>query len=147
MTTAQPGTGTGEACPRCGAPMVERINRDTAEHFLGCARFPECRGTRQISRQQYRAAGGPRRARIRLNSGHRQPRDVGDYSELVVARILGRNLTPMQGCAVQILGAVVFAMAFYWFIASGTMTQLIKVFADWYAGYVMQTLTATPAPS
>jgi restriction system protein len=34
------------ACPRCAAPMVQRKNRRTGEVFLGCPRFPECRGTR-----------------------------------------------------------------------------------------------------
>lgn len=32
-------------CPRCAAPMVQRKNRRTGEVFLGCSRFPACRGT------------------------------------------------------------------------------------------------------
>lgn len=35
-----------DACPRCAAPMVQRKNRRTGEVFLGCSRFPGCRGTR-----------------------------------------------------------------------------------------------------
>lgn len=34
-------------CPRCGANMVERTNRKTNQTFLGCSRFPKCRGTRR----------------------------------------------------------------------------------------------------
>lgn len=34
------------SCPKCGAGMIERANRRTGERFLGCARFPACRGTR-----------------------------------------------------------------------------------------------------
>ena len=32
-------------CPRCGAGMVERRNRQTGTTFMGCSRFPACRGT------------------------------------------------------------------------------------------------------
>lgn len=33
------------ACPRCGGALVRRINRRTGQGFLGCSRFPKCRGT------------------------------------------------------------------------------------------------------
>ena len=33
------------SCPRCNASLVERRNRRTGEAFLGCSRFPACRGT------------------------------------------------------------------------------------------------------
>ncbi|MBB4131778.1 restriction endonuclease [Xanthomonas sp. 3075] len=32
-------------CPRCGSELVQRRNRRTSEHFLGCSQFPRCRGT------------------------------------------------------------------------------------------------------
>lgn len=35
-------------CPKCGARLVERRNRQTGEPFLGCAGFPNCRYTRPI---------------------------------------------------------------------------------------------------
>lgn len=35
-------------CPSCNGAMVKRKNRKTGESFLGCSRFPKCRGTRQI---------------------------------------------------------------------------------------------------
>ncbi len=35
------------ACPRCGHSMVERANKQTGERFLGCERFPRCRGIRR----------------------------------------------------------------------------------------------------
>jgi len=35
-------------CPRCGASMSARKNRKTGQSFLGCSRYPQCRGTRQI---------------------------------------------------------------------------------------------------
>ncbi|MCA0930160.1 nuclease-related domain-containing protein [Ruegeria profundi] len=37
------------ACPRCRSPMVERQNRRTGERFLGCTRYPMCKGTRQLA--------------------------------------------------------------------------------------------------
>jgi len=36
-------------CPRCSAKMVERANRKSGEKFLGCARYPKCKGTRKLS--------------------------------------------------------------------------------------------------
>lgn len=38
----------GKRCPRCGAKLVERTNRQSGESFLGCSRFPRCRGTRKL---------------------------------------------------------------------------------------------------
>jgi hypothetical protein len=37
---------TEDACPRCGSPMVMRSG--SRGNFLGCSRFPECRGTRDL---------------------------------------------------------------------------------------------------
>ncbi|MCC8487996.1 restriction endonuclease [Xanthomonas campestris pv. raphani] len=33
------------SCPRCGSALVQRKNRRTSEHFLGCSQFPKCRAT------------------------------------------------------------------------------------------------------
>jgi len=35
-------------CPRCSAKMVERSNRKSGEKFLGCSRFPKCKGTKKV---------------------------------------------------------------------------------------------------
>lgn len=37
-----------DGCPICGGELVERVNRRSGERFLGCARFPKCRGTRAL---------------------------------------------------------------------------------------------------
>lgn len=37
-----------KACPRCGAVLVERLNTKAGKRFLGCTRFPQCRGARQF---------------------------------------------------------------------------------------------------
>lgn len=37
------------ACPRCGDQMVERTNKRTGAQFLGCVRFPTCRGIRRLT--------------------------------------------------------------------------------------------------
>jgi len=37
------------SCPRCGGILVERLNQGTGERFLGCKRFPRCRGSRSLS--------------------------------------------------------------------------------------------------
>jgi len=45
---ATDGATTPKACPRCGGVMVERANRRTGQRFLGCKRYPQCKGTRSI---------------------------------------------------------------------------------------------------
>lgn len=36
------------SCPLCAAPMLERTARQTGARFLGCSKFPACRGTRPV---------------------------------------------------------------------------------------------------
>jgi len=36
-------------CPKCGAPLVQRTNRQSGNSFLSCSTFPVCRGTRKLS--------------------------------------------------------------------------------------------------
>jgi hypothetical protein len=39
--------GSHHACPKCGAPLVERVARkgpNAGRKFLGCSRYPACRG-------------------------------------------------------------------------------------------------------
>jgi ssDNA-binding Zn-finger/Zn-ribbon topoisomerase 1 len=33
---------TGRDCPRCGHPLVKRVNGKTREKFIGCSNFPNC---------------------------------------------------------------------------------------------------------
>lgn len=35
-------------CPRCGEEMVERTNNRSGDRFLGCRRYPQCKGTRPL---------------------------------------------------------------------------------------------------
>lgn len=44
-TSTAPTTIASPSCPRCGSALVQRRNRRTKEHFLGCSQFPKCRGT------------------------------------------------------------------------------------------------------
>src|SRR5688500_11152279 len=57
------------ACPTCGAVMTLRHNRQTGEPFLGCSRFPRCRGTRPAPAAGQVAGHTP--ARYRLSLGGR----------------------------------------------------------------------------
>lgn len=36
------------SCPKCGGEMIKRENRKTGDPFLGCAKFPKCRGIRKV---------------------------------------------------------------------------------------------------
>lgn len=40
--------GSGLSCPHCGGALVERQKRQTGERFLGCKRFPRCKGSRSL---------------------------------------------------------------------------------------------------
>ena len=35
-------------CPACGAPMIERVNRQNLSTFLGCSRYPDCDHTEKV---------------------------------------------------------------------------------------------------
>ncbi len=38
-----------DLCPRCGAPLVLRQNRDDPQkHFYGCSNFPKCKFTKDV---------------------------------------------------------------------------------------------------
>ncbi len=41
------GVAEGEACEECGGPMA--VRRSKRGFFLGCSRYPECKGTRPLS--------------------------------------------------------------------------------------------------
>jgi len=44
---ATPAIEVSETCPECGAPMKLRPGR--RGYFLGCSKYPKCRGTREAS--------------------------------------------------------------------------------------------------
>lgn len=55
--TEQPQASLSD-CPRCHAAMLTRIARRTGDAFLGCSRFPACRGTRSLAPALQRGAPG-----------------------------------------------------------------------------------------
>ena len=42
------GAAVKVTCPKCGAPMVARSNRNTGGEFLGCSQYPNCRETKEM---------------------------------------------------------------------------------------------------
>jgi DNA topoisomerase-1 len=46
-----PKVDISETCPECGGPMVlrESFRRGRSGYFLGCAKYPKCKGTREAS--------------------------------------------------------------------------------------------------
>ena len=123
------------SCPTCGSPMVERRNRATGAAFWGCPRYPACRGTRVGAPAD--PSGGPRRApsasrRIGLSAGGRA-RGLPDYVELLVARRVGRTLTPAQGCLVQVVAVMIVGLLLWAAFASGLVAGVVHAFGQWYA--------------
>jgi len=47
MRNVKKGEETGEPCPECGEPLLERWGR--LGKFLGCSGYPECRYTRNLN--------------------------------------------------------------------------------------------------
>jgi DNA topoisomerase-1 len=57
---AVPAVEVAETCPECGGPMKLRQGRKG--YFLGCAKFPRCKGHREASSElleQLQEAGAP----------------------------------------------------------------------------------------
>jgi hypothetical protein len=138
-------------CPRCGSGMVVRHNRATGEDFWGCSRFPSCRGTRLIGAAAPKATSArspraPRPTKYRLSLGGR-PKGLGDSSELVVARMIGRNLSKREGCLVQGLAVLLFFAVVYWFFTSGLFLTVVTAFSEWYAHQIRLPGAATPTPA
>ena len=42
----------GHVCNKCGARMVIRTGAESGDHFWGCARFPHCRSSFRLSREE-----------------------------------------------------------------------------------------------
>jgi hypothetical protein len=76
-----------------------------------------------------------------------RPRDVGDYGELLVARVIGRNLTLREGCLVQLVALIVVLAAIYLIVASGLYLTVVKTVADWYAHQFRLPGPPTPTPT
>jgi ssDNA-binding Zn-finger/Zn-ribbon topoisomerase 1 len=137
---------TSEAvCPRCGSAMVERTNRESGEPFLGCTRFPECRGTQPMPTRRGGAVAA-RPTRYKLSTGSRRARDLPDVVELLVARAVGRNLTPIQGCIVQIVAVAVFGFLLWALFASGLIMRILEPLAQWYTSQMHFGPTPSPGP-
>lgn len=50
--TPTKGDGRHAPCPRCGAAMIRRVAKkgpNAGSAFLGCSRFPDCKGTRSLA--------------------------------------------------------------------------------------------------
>lgn len=126
--------------------MVARRNRQTGEAFLGCSRYPSCTGTRPIQTGSPGVGhlSTPARGR-RLSLGGR-PKGVGDYTELAVARIVGRDLTKREGCLVQAVAILVLVGLSYWFLTSALYVDILKALANWYAHQIKFPGAATPIP-
>ncbi|WP_111414511.1 DNA topoisomerase III [Billgrantia lactosivorans] len=58
ITMSLPQQQPAQKCPDCGAPMLKRKGRSGP--FLGCSRYPECRGIVNLGKQRGKAKGvGP----------------------------------------------------------------------------------------
>jgi ssDNA-binding Zn-finger/Zn-ribbon topoisomerase 1 len=127
--------------------MVARLNSATGEAFLGCSRFPACRGTRPMPGAGTDALGPSTRSkRVELSTGGRYARSFPDLVELVIARSLGRTLSRKEGCLVEGLALVGLLVAIYLFAVSGAFMWVVTTFAEWFSSQVRLPGAPTPSP-
>jgi hypothetical protein len=126
--------------------MVVRRNRASGDDFWGCSRYPDCRGTRPIGAAAPNVRSNrPRRpTKYKLSLGGK-PRGIADHGELIVARLIGRNLNKREGCLVQALTILLFLGAIYLLFASGLFLAIVMAFSDWYAHQIR--LPGAPTPT
>ena len=48
---------TGEACDKCGLPMVQKTSR-WGKEFIACSGYPECKNTRNVDEAAPKEDGG-----------------------------------------------------------------------------------------
>jgi DNA topoisomerase I len=56
MINFKEGIDIGEACDKCGAPMLKRVGRFGP--FIACSAYPECTNTREVEEQQPESESG-----------------------------------------------------------------------------------------
>jgi restriction system protein len=66
LPTSPPSPKGAPTCPDCSGPMVFRTRRATGDLFYGCARFPDCRGTRSFQGPDAAEAVAPAEARTKV---------------------------------------------------------------------------------
>jgi len=104
-------------CPRCGSAMVRRERRSDGAPFLGCSRYPECRGIRDLPE----ARPGGDKSGLELDF-HRPGNVVLFCGALTAAIAIGLAATaPGPGAGAWALcGAVMLALA-----ALSTFTAIV----------------------
>ena len=156
MTAATPDT----ACPVYAAPMVRRSRRADGAPFLGCSRYPACRGTRDLgtldtprsphlspppppAAPSFSPPGGSARAKFQdLESKHieavnrRRPWIIGRG---VAIGTVGLVLALLGG-SLGILGASLVFLAVVWTIAA--LVVLPDGVRAWRTGAVGEEMTA-----
>lgn len=45
-------------CPQCGSALVERPNKHTGVHFIGCSQWPDCDYTLPIPAHEHMRRAG-----------------------------------------------------------------------------------------
>jgi hypothetical protein len=57
---------------------------------------------------------------------------------------MGRTLSPLEGCVVQVVALAVFGVLLWMAFASGLVTVIAEAFAKWYASQIHLGPTPTP---
>jgi DNA topoisomerase-1 len=56
MIDLKKGIEIGEACDKCGAPMLKRVGKFGL--FIACSAYPDCTNTREVEQQEPESSGG-----------------------------------------------------------------------------------------
>jgi hypothetical protein len=89
--------------------------------------------------------GNQTRPRYKLSAGGRA-RNIPEVAELLVARALGRNLTPLQGCVVQIFAIAILCFMVWVLYSSGLIIRIIEPFVRLYLSQTQFAPPSSPVP-
>ena len=60
MKDLKKGIEIGEACDKCGSPMLKRVGKFGP--FIACSGYPECTNTREVEKQEPESESARRRS-------------------------------------------------------------------------------------
>ena len=66
--------------------------------------------------------------------------------ELLVARLIGRDLGKWEGCLVQVVALVILAAVFLWFLSSSLFMAIVQAMSTYVVHQLHFGPAATPSP-
>ena len=81
MIDLKKGIEIGEACDKCGAPMLKRVGKFGP--FIACSAYPECTNTREVEQQEPESEGGEEEIEACENCGKPMAMKRGRFGQFL----------------------------------------------------------------